>query len=108
MPDNETAREVCLDYTMAAARGITQKAKARKEAAQGEYGRFRFVYLSGAAAEKDQERALWFKGDYRRIRVRYLLFSPTTSFAGALSFTFRVMKRVGFAETNPRQGTGRK
>ncbi|KAI4248291.1 MAG: hypothetical protein L6R42_009324, partial [Xanthoria sp. 1 TBL-2021] len=30
--------------------------------------KFRFVYLSGGAAERDQTKPLWFKQDYRRIR----------------------------------------
>ncbi|KAL8993111.1 MAG: hypothetical protein Q9169_006591 [Polycauliona sp. 2 TL-2023] len=72
MPDNETARKVCVEYTMAAAREMTDMAKAKtkvkKEGQEERERKFRFVYLSGGAAERDQTKALWFKGDYRRIR----------------------------------------
>lgn len=36
--------------------------------------KFRFIYLSGGAAERDQTKPLWFKQDYRRIRVRQFTF----------------------------------
>ena len=64
MPDNETARKVSIDYTLAAA-------KAFREASEvaGDGKKLRFVYLSGAAAERDQERSLWFIQEYRKIRV---------------------------------------
>ena len=64
MPDNDTARKVCLDYTIAAAKAIGGTCRLP------EGRRFRFIYLSGGAAERDQTKPLWFKQDYRRIRVR--------------------------------------
>lgn len=30
---------------------------------------FRYIHLSGAATERDQEKALWFKSDMRKIKV---------------------------------------
>ena len=65
MPDNDTARKVCLDYTIAAAKAIGGTCRPADEGRK-----FRFVYLSGGAAERDQTKQLWFKQDYRRMRVR--------------------------------------
>lgn len=67
MPDNETARRVCIDYTIAAAKALTPPPTSE---GGGTSQRLRFVYLSGGAAERDQKKSLWFKQDYRRIRVR--------------------------------------
>ena len=67
MPDNDTARKVCVDYTIAAAKALIPLAE------EQDGKKFRFVYLSGGAAERDQSRSLWFKGDYRRIRVSTLI-----------------------------------
>lgn len=66
MPDNEVARKVSVDYTMAAARAFTlQQAAGRK---------MRFLYVSGFVAERDQTKSLWYMGDYRRIRVSFPFF----------------------------------
>jgi hypothetical protein len=57
------ARKACVDYTEAALKvmaTIVGKDEKRK---------FRFVYLSGAASERDQAKSLWFAQDYRRMRV---------------------------------------
>ncbi|KAL9610211.1 MAG: hypothetical protein Q9204_009095, partial [Flavoplaca sp. TL-2023a] len=67
VPDNDIARKICLDYTMAGARKITSICAATTAAA-GLKHKFRFVYLSGAAAERNQTKQLWFMRDYRRIR----------------------------------------
>lgn len=76
MPDNDVARTVSVDYTIAAAEAFTH------DRSPGDGRKFRFVYLSGGAAEKDQTKPLWFKQDYRRIRVWFLLVlrqaSPST------------------------------
>ncbi|KAJ5182851.1 hypothetical protein N7492_000467 [Penicillium capsulatum] len=56
--DNETARRVSVDYTLAAAQMFQDVCP----------DSFRFVYCSGAAAEKDQTKSLWFMQDYRRLR----------------------------------------
>ena len=65
MPDNEAAKKVIVDYTMAAARAFTQQTAANNDNVR----KFCFVYLSGGAAERDQTKPLWFMRDYRRIRV---------------------------------------
>lgn len=58
----EEARHVSIDYTMHAASVLTQElAQPGKP--------FRFAYLSGVMAEKDQEKSLWFMGEARRMRV---------------------------------------
>jgi hypothetical protein len=31
--------------------------------------KFRYIHLSGAATEGDQERSLWFKGEMRKMKV---------------------------------------
>ncbi|KAI4278463.1 MAG: hypothetical protein L6R38_005246 [Xanthoria sp. 2 TBL-2021] len=65
VPDNDTARKICLEYTMAAVKKISDiGATARRATKQ----KFRFVYLSGGAAERDQSKPLWFMQDYRRVR----------------------------------------
>ena len=65
MPDNEAAKKISVDYTMAAARAFTQQTAANNNNDR----KFRFVYLSGGAAERNQTKPLWFMRDYRRIRV---------------------------------------
>ena len=66
MPDNDTARRVSLDYTLTAARVVQETCQKP----------FRFIYCSGAGAERDQTKSLWMMQDYRRIRV----ISPFTAF----------------------------
>jgi len=34
--------------------------------------RFRYLHLSGATTERDQGKALWFKGDMRKMKVKAL------------------------------------
>ncbi|KAJ5611337.1 hypothetical protein N7510_008056 [Penicillium lagena] len=58
MPDNETARRVSVDYTLAAVRALQETTE----------NKIRFVYCSGAAAECDHNKPLWFMQEYRRIR----------------------------------------
>ncbi|MCJ1462818.1 hypothetical protein MMC07_001421 [Pseudocyphellaria aurata] len=60
MPDNDTARKISIEYTLAAAKAFTPASSTEKK--------FRFVYLSGAASERDQTKPLWFMQEYRRIR----------------------------------------
>ena len=62
MPDNVEAKKVSIEYTLAAAKAFTPISVTNKK--------FRFVYLSGAAAERDQTKPLWFLQEYRRLRVR--------------------------------------
>lgn len=35
---------------------------------------FRYIHLSGATTERDQEKSLWFKGEMRKMKVTYLPF----------------------------------
>ena len=60
-----TARKVQRDYTEAFAQAC---ARALLPAAPG--GRFRFVFCSGAMAERDPERKLAFMADTRLIKAR--------------------------------------
>ncbi|ROW10545.1 hypothetical protein VMCG_01954 [Cytospora schulzeri] len=65
IPDNDEARRVHLEYTMAAAKAFTEDAAAQ----EGRVSNFRFIYVSGMAAQRDQTKSLWFMRDYRKIRV---------------------------------------
>ncbi|KAJ5594104.1 uncharacterized protein N7459_000312 [Penicillium hispanicum] len=58
IPDEETARRISIDYTLSAARLFQENCQKP----------FRFLYCSGAAAERDQTKPLWFMQEYRRIR----------------------------------------
>ncbi|RMJ23049.1 Nucleoside-diphosphate-sugar epimerase [Aspergillus sp. HF37] len=58
--DSQINRRVSVDFTAAAARAFQQQ--------QGTSRRFRFVYVSGGLAERDQSRPLWFSAAFRRIR----------------------------------------
>lgn len=75
MPDNETNKRVSIDYTLAAARAFEASLSSQQETVSNNNTKFRFIYLSGAAAERDQTKSLWFMQDYRRIRVFNSIFS---------------------------------
>ncbi|KAL2836900.1 hypothetical protein BJX68DRAFT_27466 [Aspergillus pseudodeflectus] len=86
--DEVSARRVCVEFTAAAARafqrayadsGSAVEVKAGAEAGAETGGAatgsssdgkppFRFVYISGAAIERDQSKTLWYLGNYRRMR----------------------------------------
>jgi len=68
MPDNETNRRVSIGYTMAASKAFKTSFSSQQGTADDKT-KFRFIYLSGAAAERDQEKPLWLFRDNRRIRV---------------------------------------
>lgn len=70
IPNNETTRKVSVDYTIAAARAFSSVLPNDND----ETNKFRFVYLSGGIAERDQMKPLWFLQEYRRIRVRFIFF----------------------------------
>ncbi|KAL2812001.1 hypothetical protein BJX63DRAFT_397865 [Aspergillus granulosus] len=62
--DELHTRRVCIEYTAAAA-PVFQRALTES----GSDGRpFRFVYISGAGVERDQNRSLWYMGNFRRLR----------------------------------------
>lgn len=61
-----SGKEVHMDFTMAAAKAFAKELSSNLD--QGT--KLRFVYLSGALAEKDQTKTLWMLGNARRLRVR--------------------------------------
>lgn len=63
--DEDVARRVSIEYTMAAARIFNESCQKP----------FKFVYCSGSGAEQDQTKSLWFMQNYRRIRVSLFLLS---------------------------------
>lgn len=73
IPDNETNKRVSIEYTLAAARTFRERVESQQGVANN--ARFRFIYLSGGGAERDQTKSLWFMQDYRRIRVTRFLSS---------------------------------
>jgi hypothetical protein len=94
--DEVSAKRVCVEFTAAAARAFQRayadsasvvETKAGAGAETGDSATtsnsdgkppFRFVYISGAAIERDQSKSLWYLGNYRRMRVsiHYLITSP--------------------------------
>lgn len=66
IPNNDEARRVCVDYTMAAVKVFTENAAAKEDRGS----KFRFIYVSGMAVQRDQTKSVWFMSDYRKIRVR--------------------------------------
>ncbi|PYI03162.1 hypothetical protein BO78DRAFT_375696 [Aspergillus sclerotiicarbonarius CBS 121057] len=61
--DPTTSRRINIEYTMAAIRTFDQHLTPATP-----QGRFRFVYVSGGMAERDQDRSLWVAGGLRKIR----------------------------------------
>ena len=64
--DMDHYRKVNVEYTQAAVN--TFATSLAPQLGPGE--KFRFAYCSGIAAERDQEKKLWFMQEGRRIRVR--------------------------------------
>ncbi|RAL03288.1 putative nucleoside-diphosphate-sugar epimerase [Aspergillus ibericus CBS 121593] len=61
--DTSTSRRINIEYTMAAIRAFD------KYLAPDTPGKkFRFVYISGGMAERDQNRTLWVAGGLRKVR----------------------------------------
>jgi hypothetical protein len=99
--DEVSARRICVEFTAAAARAFSRAyADEGSESAvsagvegQADTGDavtgsnaegkpkppFRFVYISGAAVERDQSKSLWYMGNYRRMRVSILTLYPPLS-----------------------------
>ncbi|KAH1985582.1 hypothetical protein KXW60_002742 [Aspergillus fumigatus] len=65
-----TLRRVTLEYTSQAAKAFNNAFTASNEAKQGGSAgsKFRFVYVSGGLAERDQSKPLWFSAGFRRVR----------------------------------------
>ncbi|EEY19047.1 conserved hypothetical protein [Verticillium alfalfae VaMs.102] len=53
-------RKVCHEYTLAGLQAIWSSEPARP---------FRFLYMSGAVAERNQSKPLWVMAEYRRMRA---------------------------------------
>lgn len=76
--DEELNRRVSVDYTVAAAKafqeafGFSEVNSDANMINPARNKRFRFVYVSGFLAERDQSKSLWFAQDLRRIRVRFI------------------------------------
>lgn len=65
MTDMNLAREIHVDYPLAAAKAFDTAFGAKMPAGK----KFRFIFCSGVLAERDQNKSLWMAGEYRRIRV---------------------------------------
>jgi hypothetical protein len=61
---------VCLDYTIAGLKAMTPIT------IKDQNQKFRFIYLSGGAAERDQTKTLWFAKEYRHMRVCLANYCP--------------------------------
>ena len=61
--DFEEVRKVCRDYALA---GLKTMAEARESST----GSFRFIYMSGTAAERDPTKTPRFMPQYSLMRVR--------------------------------------
>jgi hypothetical protein len=51
-----------IDYPLAFGNAISK-------ALPAEGKKFRYIHLSGAATERDQEKPLWFEGSMRKIKI---------------------------------------
>jgi hypothetical protein len=51
-----------IDYPLAFGNAFSKTLPAQDK-------KFRYIHLSGAATERDQERSLWFKGEMRKMKV---------------------------------------
>jgi hypothetical protein len=69
--DMNIYRRVNVDYTLAAVKAFTEYLT------PGLGKPLRFIYCSGAAAVRDQEKPLWLMPQTRRIRVRLSLTFAT-------------------------------
>jgi nucleoside-diphosphate-sugar epimerase len=69
--DEQAFRQVTLDYASQAAKAFNNAFTASNKAGQEASAspKFRFVYVSGGMAERDQSKPLWFNAGYRRVRV---------------------------------------
>ncbi|KAL4879850.1 hypothetical protein BJY04DRAFT_192543 [Aspergillus karnatakaensis] len=65
---DERTRVVSLDYTQRAAEGFQRVFEASLSSLEGRKRKFRFVYISGAGVERNQNQSLWYMGDFRRLR----------------------------------------
>ncbi|KAF5861520.1 hypothetical protein ETB97_012846 [Aspergillus alliaceus] len=64
MTDMEMARKIHIEYTLSSLEAFHRAVASGSQSPM----KFRFVYCSGAVAERDQSKPLWFAQEYRRIR----------------------------------------
>ncbi|KAL4785954.1 hypothetical protein BJX76DRAFT_322654 [Aspergillus varians] len=68
--NDERTRQISMDYPAAAAAGFQRAFTAGSDSVSppAPGGKFRFVYISGAGVERNQNQSLWYMGDFRRLR----------------------------------------
>jgi hypothetical protein len=69
-PDVQTARKVSVEYTLAAANAFAEKLLPKLVEKE-----FKFVFCSGAMAERDMEKTLYFMKETRKIKVCFVPIS---------------------------------
>lgn len=62
--NDERTRVISVDYPAAAAANMADIAST-----SAPNGKLRFVYISGSGVERDQNKSLWYMGNFRRLRV---------------------------------------
>ncbi|OAA62221.1 NAD(P)-binding domain protein [Cordyceps fumosorosea ARSEF 2679] len=95
--DFELVKKICVDYVMEGFRTL-------KELPRPEGGKpLRFVYASGAKAERDQTKKPWILGDYTLIRGRIetQLLDATKESAGVME---TCLLRLGLVKSPERMG----
>lgn len=81
--DFELVKKICVDYVMEGFNTLKQLPRANDDKP------FRFIYASGAKAERDQTKRPWILGDYTLMRVgiifpKYLPFCANQSSQGRI------------------------
>ncbi|KAL2827790.1 hypothetical protein BDW59DRAFT_54708 [Aspergillus cavernicola] len=66
--NTEYNRRISIEYTAAAASAFQRAFTSDTVSSDASGGRFRFVYISGAGVERDQNQSLWYAGNFRRLR----------------------------------------
>lgn len=67
--NDDHSRRVSVDYMVAAASAFQNAFVSGPHFSPASGDRFRFVYFSGGGVERDQQKTLWFMGNFRRLRV---------------------------------------
>ncbi|KAL4794851.1 hypothetical protein BDV19DRAFT_180321 [Aspergillus venezuelensis] len=67
--DDDLTRRVSVEFPKAAAEAFSRGFEKERDSGEGgEKGKFRFVFVSGTAAIRDQSARLWYWGGYRKLR----------------------------------------
>ncbi|RDW68246.1 hypothetical protein BP5796_08903 [Coleophoma crateriformis] len=92
---NSESKKISIDYTMAGIDALLANREPGKK--------FRFVYLSGGGAQRDQTAPLWVMQDFRRIRVRLPTSPDWMGIPLDDSFTQGQVENelIGYAEKHP-------